>query len=115
MVILDVFRWILAIPLLLLSSYFIITNLRFLIETLRVGLDAGPAPVTIMGGLSGCLGLLILPVMSLGERLSLLWLPLILDIGSLPFYSSMLGLAVIQYFNTGIWRKQPDYVEGGSE
>ena len=115
MSLLDILRWLITLPLLLVSGYFIITNLRFLIITLRVGLDAGPAPVTIMGGLTGSLGLLIIPVMSFGERLSFFWLPLVLDIGSLPFYGSMLGLAIIQYFNAGIWRRQPDYIEGGTE
>lgn len=115
MFILDILRWLVAIPLLLISTFFIITNIRFLVETIRLGLDAGPAPVTIMGGLSGCIGLLLLPVMGFSDRLSLLWIPLVLDLGSLPFYGGMLGLAVMQYFNTGIWRKQPDYVEGGTE
>ena len=115
MFILDILRWLVAIPLLLVSAFFIVTNIRFLVETIRLGLDAGPAPVTIMGGLSGCLGILLLPVMSFADRLSLLWIPLLLDIGSLPFYGGMLGLAIVQYFNAGIWRKQPDYIEGGSE
>ncbi len=115
MFILDILRWLVAIPLLLVSTYFIITNFRFLAKTLKLGLDAGPAPVTVMGGLTGCIGLLLLPVMSFTDRLSLLWIPLVIDIGSLPFYGGMLGLAVLQYFNSGIWRKQPDYVEGGSD
>ena len=115
MTILDTLRWIFALPLLLISAFFIVTNFRFLLQTLRLGLDAGPAPVTIMGGLTGCIGLLLLPVMGFSDRLSLLWIPLVLDLGSLPFYGGMLGLAVMQYFNTGIWRKQPDYVEGGTE
>lgn len=109
----DVLRWLIAIPLLFISAFFIFTNLGFLFDNIRLGLDAGPAPVTIMGGLSGCLGMLVLPVMGFGDRLALIWIPLFLDLGSAPFYLGMLGLAILQHFNSKIWRSQPDYTEGG--
>ena len=108
----DILRWLIAAPLLLVSACFIVTNLRFLFDNIRLGLDAGPAPVTVIGGLTGCLGLLILPVMDFGDRLALLWIPLFLDLGSAPFYLGMLALAIWQHMNNRLWRKQPDYING---
>lgn len=113
MTLIDTIRWILTVPLLLVSAYFIVTNIRFLFENIRLGLDAGSAPVTVIGGLSGCIGLLIMPVMTFGERLGLIWILLFLDLGSAPFYLGMLVLAVWQHLNSRIWRKHPDFIEGG--
>lgn len=110
----DLIRWIAAIPLLLVPAFLIVTNIRFLIENIHLGLDAGPAPVTIMGGISGCLGLLILPVMSLDDRLALIWVPLFLDLGSAPFYLGMLLLTIWQRLDSRIWRKHLDYIEKGT-
>jgi hypothetical protein len=111
---LDFLRWIIAIPLLILSLYFILTNLRFLLENIRLGLNAGPAPMTMVGGLSGCLGLLILPYMEFADRLALLWLPLVLDLGSLPFYLSMLVLILGQILGIRFWKNHPDYQKRGN-
>lgn len=105
----DILRWIIAIPLLLVSIFFILTNLRFMLLNIRVGLNAGPAPMTIMGGLSGCLGILILPYMEISDRLALLWLPLVLDLGSLPFYLSLLALTLCQGLGIRLWKNHPDY------
>ena len=41
---LEIIRWLIAIPLLSVSLYFILTNFRFLRENFRLGLNAGPAP-----------------------------------------------------------------------
>ena len=112
MYLIDILRWIIAVPLLLVWLYFATTNLRFLFQNFRVGLDAGPAPVTIVGGVAGCFGLLILPWMELTDRVALLWAPLFLDLGSAPFYLSMLALAIWQGMNKRAWRNQPDYIEG---
>ena len=110
----EFLRWIIAIPLLAVSLYFILTNIRFLLENFRLGLNAGPAPMTIMGGLSGCLGLLILPYMEFTDRLALLWLPLILDLGSLPFYVSLLVLTICQGMGVRLWKHHPDYQTRGN-
>ncbi|MBT7952080.1 MAG: hypothetical protein HN764_10685 [Gammaproteobacteria bacterium] len=110
----EFLRWIIAIPLLAVSLYFILTNIRFLLENFRLGLNAGPAPMTIMGGLSGCLGLLILPYMEFTDRLALLWLPLILDLGSLPFYVSLLVLTICQGMGVRLWKNHPDYQTRGN-
>jgi hypothetical protein len=112
--ILDFIRWIIAVPLLAISMYFIVTNFRFLLESFRLGLNAGPAPMTIMGGLSGVLGLLFLPYMEFSDRLALLWLPLVLDLGSLPFYVSMLILFLSQRLGIRLWKKHPDYQSRGN-
>ena len=108
-------RWLIAVPLLLIWLYFAVTNFRFLLENFRVGLNAGPAPVTIVGGLAGCLGLLLLPWGGFTDRLALLWVPLVLDLGSLPFYVSMLFLFIAQTITEKIWRNQPDYIDGGTK
>ena len=113
MYMIEILRWLIAVPLLLVWLYFAATNLRFLFRNFRVGLDAGPAPVTVVGGLAGCLGLLILPWLGFADRVALLWVPLFLDLGSAPFYLSMLGLAIWQGMNKRAWRNQPDYIEGG--
>ena len=108
----EIIRWVISILLLLVSSYFIITNLRFLFDNFRLGLDAGPAPMTIIGGLSGCLGLLILPYMEFADRLSLIWVPLLLDLGCLPFYFSLLILTLCQGVGIRLWKRHPDYPQG---
>jgi hypothetical protein len=112
--VLDIIRWLIAVPLLSISLYFIVTNFRFLRENFRLGLNAGPAPMTIMGGLCGVLGLLLLPYMEFSERLTLLWIPLVLDLGSLPFYVSMLILFLSQRLGIRLWKKHPDYQSGGN-
>ncbi len=109
---LDIIRWIIAVPLLAISLYFIVTNFRFLLENFRLGLNAGPAPMTIMGGLSGVLGILILPYMEFSDRLTLIWIPLLLDLGSLPFYFSLLMLTLFQGLGVRLWKKHPDYQSG---
>ena len=111
---LDVVRWIIAIPLLLLSVFFAVTNVRFLFENIRVGVNAGPAPVTMVGGLAGTLGLLLLPVMGFTDRLALIWIPLFIDLGSAPFYLTMLGIAMWQGLNKTAWKKSPDFINGGN-
>jgi hypothetical protein len=111
---LDIVRWIVAIPLLLLSAFFIVTNVRFLFENIKLGVNAGPAPVTMVGGLAGSLGLLLLPVMGFTDRLALIWIPLFIDLGSAPFYLSMLAIAVWQGLNKAAWKKSPDFVDGGN-
>ena len=110
---LDTIRWIIALPLLALSLYFIVTNLRFVAENFRLGLNAGPAPMTIMGGLSGCLGILILPYMTIADRLAYIWVPLVLDLGSLPFYLTMLVLTLCQALGIRLWGSHPDYSNRG--
>lgn len=107
--VIDIIRWLLAVPLLFISGYFILTNFQFLRENFRLGFNAGPAPITIMGGLSGSLGLLLLPCMEFSDRLSLVWIPLVLDIGSLPFYLCLLVLTLCQKFNIRLWKNHPDY------
>jgi hypothetical protein len=110
---LETMRWIIAVPLLLISAYFIITNVRFMLENFRLGFNAGPAPMTIMGGLSGCIGLLVLPYMEFSDRLALIWVPLVLDIGCLPFYCALLTLTMCQRLGIRLWKKHPDYPNGG--
>ena len=109
MSLLDVVRWIIAVPLLMVSLYFIATNFRFLRENIRLGLNAGPAPMTIIGGLSGVLGLLILPYMEFSQRLALIWLPLVLDLGCLPFYMALLVLTLCRMLGIRLWKNHPDY------
>ena len=109
----DVVRWIIAIPLLLVWLFFTLTNLRFLFQNFQLGFNAGPAPVTIVGGLAGSLGLLLLPYMAFTDRLALVWVPLFLDLGSAPFYLSMLVLTFWQRLSKHAWHKSPDYVNGG--
>lgn len=109
----DVLRWLLALPLLAISLFFILTNLRFLLLNFRVGLDAGPAPMTLIGGLAGSLGLLVLPYMTFADRLAVAWVPLVLDLGCLPFYLCMLALTLLQGLGVRLWKKHPDYVNGG--
>jgi hypothetical protein len=109
----DIIRWIIAVPLLAISLYFILTNLRFLLENFHLGLNAGPAPMTIMGGLSGCLGLIILPYMEFTDRLALLWIPLVVDIGSLPFYLCLLILTLFQGMGIQLWKNHHDYPDQG--
>lgn len=110
----DILRWLIAVPLLVISLYFIVTNFRFLSENFRLGLNAGPAPMTIMGGLSGVLGILILPYLEFSDRLALIWLPLVLDLGSLPFYLSLLILTLSQFLGVRLWKKHPDYQSGSN-
>ncbi len=105
----DAVRWLIAIPLLLVWLFFTLTNLRFVIQNFQLGLNAGPAPVTIVGGVAGSLGLLIFPYLEFGDRLALLWIPLFLDLGSAPFYISMLALAIWQRLNKTAWHRHPDY------
>ena len=112
MTIINFIRWIIALPLLLVSLYFILTNFRFLIENFRLGLNAGPAPMTIMGGLAGCLGLLIVPYMEFADRLALIWIPLVLDLGSLPFYISLLVLTLSRVLGIRLFKKHRDYETG---
>ena len=110
----DILRWLVAVPLLAISLYFILTNFRFLRENFRLGLNAGPAPMTIMGGLSGSLAILILPYMEFSERLALVWIPLVLDLGSLPFYFSLLIPSLSQFLGMRLWKKHPDYQSGSN-
>ena len=98
----DILRWIIAVPLLLISLYFIYTNLKFLFQNIQVGFNAGPAAFTLFGGLAGCLGIIIVPYMDIGDRLIYLWVPLVLDLGSIPFYASMIILAIWQHINKDI-------------
>lgn len=108
----EIVRWIIAVPLLAISLYFILTNFRFLRENFRLGLNAGPAPMTIMGGLTGCLGLLILPYMEFADRLALIWIPLVLDLGSLPFYVSLLVLTLSRVLGIRLFKNHRDYQTG---
>ena len=111
----ETIRWLISIALLLVSAYFIVTNFRFLLANFRLGLNAGPAPMTIMGGLAGCLGLLLLPYMDIGDRLSLLWIPLLLDLGCLPFYFSLALLTLCQALGLRLWKTHPDYAKGDNQ
>jgi hypothetical protein len=86
-----------------------VANFGFLRKNIRLGPNAGPAPMTIMGGLSGVLGLLILPYMEFSERLSLVWVPLVLDLDSLPFYLALLVLALCKALGVRLWKNHPDY------
>lgn len=110
---LEIIRWLIAIPLLSVSLYFILTNFRFLRENFRLGLNAGPAPMTIMGGLSGCLGILVMPYMTFADRLVYIWVPLVLDLGSVPFYLAMAILTLCQALGIRLWGNHPDYANGG--
>jgi len=108
----EIARWMIAIPLLIISLYFTLTNFRFLLENFRLGLNAGPAPMTIVGGLAGCLGLLILPYMEFADRLAFIWVPLILDLGSLPFYISLLVLTLSRVLGMRLFKNHRDYQAG---
>ncbi|MBT8445962.1 MAG: hypothetical protein KJO38_02360, partial [Gammaproteobacteria bacterium] len=98
-------RWLIAAPLLALFAFFVISNFRVLLEVLRSGLNAGPAPMTLIGGLAGCLALIIMPIASFGERLAYLWVPLIVDLGSAPYYLAMLAVAIWQHLNRNAWSR----------
>ena len=104
MTVTDGLRWLLTLPLLLVSVLFILVNLRVLVLNLRSNLNAGPAPFTLVGGLSGSIALLLLPVGDLGERIGYLWVPLFADLGTAPWYLAMLVLALWQRMHPSVWR-----------
>ncbi len=100
----DIIRWLIAVPLLVIWLFVAFINVRILIRNLHSSLNEGPAPVTIVGGVIGSLGLIILPYMELGDRLLYLWVPLLLDLGSAPFYICMVVLAIWQRLNKNAWQ-----------
>ncbi len=102
----NILRWIVAAPLIALFIFLAISNFRVLVENIRTGLNAGPAPMTLIGGLAGCAALLLTPVMTIGDRVAYLWVPLILDLGSAPFYLSILAVALWQHANPRAWSRR---------
>jgi len=106
----EFLRWIIAVPLLMVWLYFSLVNFRILVRNIQTNLNMGPAPVTVVGGLAGVLGLLVLPYLDFVDRLQYAWVPLVLDLGSLPFYASMIVLAIWQGLNKKIWQ---NYFKGG--
>lgn len=51
----------------------------------------GISPAPIIGGLIGFVSILVMPIESIATRLAFAWMPLVLDLGTLPYL--LVGLA----------------------
>ncbi len=45
----------------------------------------GISPAPIIGGLSGFVSIMVMPIESIATRLAFAWTPLVLDFGTLPY------------------------------
>ena len=45
----------------------------------------GVSPAPIIGGLSGFISIMVVPIESITTRLTLAWMPLVLDLGTIPY------------------------------
>ena len=80
-------RWVLAVTALVCFFVIAVMNIHMLVSNLRHSKAHGASGIPWIGGLAGCLGLLVAP----SELLrSLWWIPMILDVGSIPM--TILGI-----------------------
>ena len=82
----EIIRWAIAI---VLGSFFLLLAIfngwvlgwRQLVR----GELEGISPAPIIGGLSGFISIMVVPIESIATRLAFAWMPLVLDLGTLPF------------------------------
>ena len=54
----------------------------------------GISPAPIIGGLSGFSSIMVMPIESIGTRVAFAWIPLVLDLGTLPYLLGGLVYAI---------------------
>ena len=81
----DTDRWIMATFLFLLFGLLAIVNAIYWWRSVK---DCSGSVAPIFGGLFGALGLLLMPVGTLSDRFLWCWVPLVLDLGCLPYLLS---------------------------
>jgi hypothetical protein len=86
-------KWILSVILLAIFGFFASVNIYF--HWQRVD-DAGPSMLPVFGGLLGFVGVLLLPLGTLSDRLLFCWIPVVVDPGC--------GGHVLLNFITDLWR-----------
>jgi len=89
-------RWIISIVLLLLSLWAIAGNLWITFGALFKKLKKFESLIPLIGGISGMIGVLVLPVPG-AWRFS--WLPLIVDLGCLPLLVSALPKFISEFWS----------------
>ncbi len=60
----------------------------------------GISPTPIIGGGSGFISIMVMPIESIGTRLAFAWIPLVLDLGTLPY---LIGGFIYSIRNNG-WK-----------
>ncbi len=83
--------WILSLTLLVVFGFFAMVNAYHYGQLLYKSYKKkGPSLAPFIGGISGCIGILIMPVGSLSERLTICWIPLFTDVGCMPYLVNMI-------------------------
>ena len=77
-------HWILAGVLFFFFAFFAGVNLIFLPGKIASRFEHGPSFAPFFGGLFGLMGILLMPVGELSDRLPWLWVPLVLDVSCIP-------------------------------
>jgi len=98
----EILRWIAAGLLALVFVGANVANLMLLFRRKADESDRSPSPVLLAGGIAGALALTVVPRESFHE---FFWLPLLVDLGTGPFFALSLAIIAYQALKTGSWMR----------
>ena len=82
--------WLFSCTFFVLFTLLAVVNAVYMVGQIRSRFEYGPSLLPFFGGIFGLVAIILMPVGELKQRLYWSWLPLLLDVGCLPYI--VLGL-----------------------